>query len=302
MTGLSPLVESLEMAGYKVQAGKVRDAMTPSVPKQKSGGHKSTGHPFPSSSSNYTDESPPPEPSTSKTEPSVAVQLRPLDLNQCVGEDRHGNPSFVLKMDELDGSQGTKKYTGKERISSWTYEGNGRNLDKAMSIIHSNSWKSFFYLSVTDSEIHSDTQEFPEIDSFKYLYITVNCNLNQESGEKISKICISLFTSLPNLRYLDLDGCGSVVAGIGEMYQYFRPNSITAWDTGVSFSDIILSSEDQQSISVALSGNITFTFLQLIPTDRTITSMTEFTRALAICRHKIYELAFEVLIFQLRTK
>ncbi len=75
------------------------------------------------------------------------------------------------------------------------------------------------------------------------------------------------------------------------MYQYFRSNSITAWDTGVSFSDIILSSEDQQSISAALSGNITFTFLQPIPTDRTITSMTEFTRALAICRHKIYELA-----------
>ncbi len=224
LTDLSPLVEPMEEAGYTVQAKKMRDAMTPSLPKQEPGGHGSIGHPVPSSSSIDPVGSPPPEPSTSKTEPS-AMQLQPLDLNQFVGKDPHGD-SPALQMDDLDGSGGTKEYTGKERIRSWTYEGNGRNLDKAMAIIHSNRLEPWhFYLSITDCDIHSATLNFPQIDSIELLYIYITCNLNQESGKELSRICISLQKSLPSLDRLHLDGYGSAVSGIGEIYQYFRPNS-----------------------------------------------------------------------------
>ncbi len=85
-----------------------------------------------------------------------------------------------------------------------------------------------------------------------------------------------------------------MVSGIGEMYQYYRPKSSAGYYTGPSFSDIILSPEDQQSISASLAGNIKFTYLQLSPTNRTITSTTEFARALAICRHNIETLEIKL--------
>ncbi len=51
MADLPQLVESLEEAGYMVQAGRIRNTMTQSVMKQKAGGHGSTGQLNTSSSS-----------------------------------------------------------------------------------------------------------------------------------------------------------------------------------------------------------------------------------------------------------
>ncbi len=230
-----------------------------------------------------------------KDRPSAQVMVdywkmhQRLDLNQCIGKDDDGDTSLILRMGELDGSEGTIEYTGNERILSCTYEGNRKNLDKALSIIHSNtSFKPWhFFLSITESDIHSETQELPQIHSIWYLHIFITCNLNQESGNKLSRICMSLHQSFPSLFQLYLNGCGSTVLGIGEMYQYlnlFLPKNSFRFPS-LGFFDIILRFEAQKTISASVAANNKIWYISLSPTDRTIHSMTEFTRALAICHN-----------------
>ncbi len=98
---------------------------------------------------------------------------------------------------------------------------------------------------------------------------------------------MSLFKSLPSLGRLYLNGCGSTVSGIGEIYQSLNqfPPEHSPLLCSLRFSDIILPSEDQQTISASVAANNKIRYIHLFPTDRTIHSMTEFTRALAICHN-----------------
>ncbi len=124
---LSVLVESLEKAGYMVQARRIRGEMTQSVRKQNTGGQWSTGHLNVPPCSNIPAENvgpdkvgaqeftPPSMPNTSKRSNQTAspvVQLRPLELNQCVGKAPNRDPSFVVKMDDPMGSRERKLHEG----------------------------------------------------------------------------------------------------------------------------------------------------------------------------------------------
>ncbi len=102
---------------------------------------------------------------------------------------------------------------------------------------------------------------------------------------------MSLIQSFPSLWGLYLNGCGSTVSGIGEMYQSLNqfPREHLFQLPPLRFSDIILPSEDQQTISASVAANTKIQYISLTPTDRTIHSMTELTRSLAIC-HNITQL------------
>ncbi len=224
-------------------------------------------------------------PTTWKRKNSIGVSHK--CQHHSLGTDRSGLSSMVLSMDVLDDFSGTEILKGADHFSSWTYQGNGRNLAKFFTVLTNRhvTRSGIAYVIFSRPEITVDAKlRSPQVYSVHTLNIVASPALRE--GYKLWKVVQMLVQNLPRLSQVCFDGSGSA---LGDVFYLFDVLPIKL--TSIELKDLVASSMETEKISKCIRKKYSkLNSLTITPSSKTLDSLLALILELSIHCPEILQL------------